>query len=65
MTSFHKLIAIVIIWIVCGGVLTVLFSNASIAFISGSLMVVLSVLILAAAVIATYFITRSNQALKM
>lgn len=65
MTSAHKLIAVVLIWIVCGGVLTIMFTTAYMTFISGTLMVVFSILFLAAAVIATYFITRSNTDLKV
>lgn len=59
MTSAHKLIAIALIWIVCGGVMTVLFMSAGVTFVSGGLLVVISLLILASALAATYLVTRS------
>jgi hypothetical protein len=58
MTSAHKLIAIILIWIVCGGIMTVMFMSGGINFLGGWLLLLLSLLIMAAAVAGTYVVAR-------
>ena len=65
MTSAHKLIAIIFVWIVSGGVLTVVFSSTAVFGMEGTPLTVIAVLVLAAAVAATFFITRSTEGGKM
>lgn len=61
MTSLHKMIAIILIWIVCGGVLAVLISRTAVFPMDTAPFVLIVSLILGAATVATYFITRSTD----
>lgn len=61
MKSHHKLIALAIIWIVIGGLLAVFFINVALYRIDNAMMVIVTVLVLAAAVTATYLVTRSPE----
>lgn len=59
MTSHHILIALAIIGIVIGGLLAISFINVALYRIDNAMMVIFAVLVLAAAVTATYLVTRS------
>ena len=64
MTSTHKLLALAIIWLVVGGVLTTFLINATLYNTDSPIVIIVSVLAFATAVAATYFVTKSPDETK-
>lgn len=61
MTSLHRLIALVIVWICAAGALAVLFESIFLNHMEPGGLIVITAIITAGAVTATYFLIRTGR----